>query len=35
MIEEVRNITTQPIISMPGDPDGILIEKLPKFFLVT
>ena len=32
---EVRNITTQPILSLLGDTDGIMIGKAPKFFLVT
>ena len=35
MPEEVRNITTQSIINYAGDTYGILIGKIPNFFLVT
>ena len=35
MPEEVRNITTQPILGLAVDPYGILIGKVPKFFCVT
>ena len=35
MLEELRNITIQPILSSAEDPYGILIGKAPKLFLVT
>ena len=35
MPKEVKNITMQPIISLEGNTDGILIGESPKFFLVT
>ena len=34
MSEEVRNITTQSILSLAGDPYSILIGKAQKLFLV-
>ena len=33
MTEEVRKITTQPILSAAGDPDRILIGEAPNLFL--
>ena len=35
MPEEVRNITTQSILSLKGETYGIMIRKTPKFFILT
>ena len=34
MPEGVRNITAQYILSLAGEPGGIMIGKEPNFFLV-
>ena len=35
ILEEVRDITTQPILILAGDPEGILIGEAPKLSFVT